>query len=225
MNTLPPRENLKKYLMNVISFEKDNDNNFHIDFITAASNLRAMNYSIPTASRLESKIIAGRIIPAIVTTTAVVVGFANLELCKLHANEKLPKIEDFKNTFVNLALPIFRQVTPVGPRKLIYVGREFTQWDRIDIRIKNCTLKQLLTYFENDYKINVDMIGVGQALIYAGWMLSKAAQRLPKKIVDIVEEVTGKKIDPTTRYLMLDPTASDEDGNDIENLPLVCLWL
>lgn len=46
--------------MNVVSFEKDNDSNFHIDFITAASNLRALNYGIPVASRLQSKIIAGR---------------------------------------------------------------------------------------------------------------------------------------------------------------------
>lgn len=46
--------------MNVVSFEKDNDSNFHIDFITAASNLRALNYGIPVTSRLQSKIIAGR---------------------------------------------------------------------------------------------------------------------------------------------------------------------
>lgn len=32
-------------------FEKDHDFNFHIDFIHAASNLRAANYSIPAASR------------------------------------------------------------------------------------------------------------------------------------------------------------------------------
>jgi len=28
-------------------FEKDDDNNYHIDFIHAASNLRARNYKIP----------------------------------------------------------------------------------------------------------------------------------------------------------------------------------
>jgi len=32
-------------------FEKDHDYNFHIDFIHAASNLRATNYKIPVASR------------------------------------------------------------------------------------------------------------------------------------------------------------------------------
>lgn len=32
-------------------FEKDDDTNFHMDFIVAASNLRANNYSIPEADR------------------------------------------------------------------------------------------------------------------------------------------------------------------------------
>jgi len=32
-------------------FEKDDDTNFHIDFINAASNLRARNYTIPECNR------------------------------------------------------------------------------------------------------------------------------------------------------------------------------
>lgn len=34
-----------------LEFEKDDDANFHIDFITAASNLRAENYGIQTIDR------------------------------------------------------------------------------------------------------------------------------------------------------------------------------
>lgn len=66
-----------------LDFEKDDDSNFHMDFIVAASNLRATNYRIPPADRHKSKLIAGKIIPAIATVTSVVSGLATLELYKL----------------------------------------------------------------------------------------------------------------------------------------------
>lgn len=119
--------------MEPISFEKDDDKNFHIDFIAAASNLRARSYNIKEASRLDSKVIAGKIIPAIVTTTASIVGFVNLELYKLHA--LVPKkLEDYRNTFLNLAIPTYQQSEPIPPITNKYHGQDTTLWDRIDIK-------------------------------------------------------------------------------------------
>lgn len=66
-----------------LQFEKDNDSNLHMDFIVAASNLRAENYKIPPADKLKSKLIAGKIQPAIATSTSIVSGFASLEVYKI----------------------------------------------------------------------------------------------------------------------------------------------
>ncbi len=83
-----------------LDFEKDDDSNGHMDFIVACSNLRAENYSIPPADRHKSKGIAGRIIPAIATTTSLVGGFVVLELFKVVQGHD--KREDYKNAFANL---------------------------------------------------------------------------------------------------------------------------
>lgn len=66
-----------------LEFEKDDDQNFHIDFIHSAANIRAFNYSIKGNERENTKHIAGKIIPAIATTTAMVTGAVLLELYKV----------------------------------------------------------------------------------------------------------------------------------------------
>ena len=62
---------------------QDDDTNFHIDFINAASNLRAYNYEIEGCDRTKTKLIAGRIVPAIATTTSLVTGLVCLEMYKV----------------------------------------------------------------------------------------------------------------------------------------------
>eukprot|EP00929_Paragymnodinium_shiwhaense_P062973 TRINITY_DN31487_c0_g1_i1.p1 TRINITY_DN31487_c0_g1~~TRINITY_DN31487_c0_g1_i1.p1 ORF type:complete len:1224 (+),score=346.63 TRINITY_DN31487_c0_g1_i1:82-3753(+) len=64
-------------------FEKDDDFNFHIDFITRCANLRADNYQISNSDFHKVKVVAGRIVPAIATTTAAVCGLVMLELFKI----------------------------------------------------------------------------------------------------------------------------------------------
>jgi len=90
--------------LNPVEFEKDDDTNYHIDFISATANLRARNYKIPEVDKFKVKMIAGKIIPAIATTTAMVVGAVGIEIIKLVLNKPISKM---KNSFMNLALPLW----------------------------------------------------------------------------------------------------------------------
>ena len=82
-------------------FEKDDDLNFHIDFLTAATNMRSWNYDIKASARHTVKVTAGRIIPALATTTALVCGLVDIEFCKLVLGLQSQGSEKFLNSNVS----------------------------------------------------------------------------------------------------------------------------
>ena len=96
-------EGLTPESFSAAEFEKDNDLNYHIDFIQNCSNLRARNYKIIETDRNKTKMIAGRIIPAIATTTALITGIVSNEMYKYV--QGFTDIGKFKDSTVNLALP------------------------------------------------------------------------------------------------------------------------
>ncbi|CAH8513932.1 unnamed protein product [Heterobilharzia americana] len=204
----------QKLHVNVIEFEKDDDANFHMDFITSASNLRADNYEIPQADRLKSKLIAGKIIPAIATTTSLVAGLVCLELFKIVQGHK--KLERFKNAYVDLASPFTSFYEPVPPAKSKYYDTEFSLWDRFELS-GPMTLQGLVDYFKNNLKLNVTMLSQDVSMLYAFFMPeARRKERLVMSLKQLVETVSKRQIPPHVKALVFDVCCSDMNDEDVD---------
>ena len=175
--------------MSVMEFEKDDDCNGHIDFITAASNLRASMYGIEAADRLKTKRIAGRIVPAIATTTAAVAGLVAIELLKVV--NKAP-LEHYKNCFLNLALPLMVNSEP-GPAPVTKLsnGMTYTIWERWEIRgRRDMTLQQLINTLQEKHGVEVTMVVHGVKMVYVP-MMPMHKKRLPQPMTKLVKPSAG----------------------------------
>jgi len=215
---LPAPSSLAGYRLNPVEFEKDDDSNFHIDLITAASNLRARNYRITESDRHRTKQIAGKIIPAIATTTAMVTGLVCLELLKLIQPDK--KIEDYKNGFANLALPFLSFSEPIAaPKKQMgQTGKEWTLWDRFDVdEGREVTLKEFLELFQSRHKLEVTMISSGVSILYSFFTSQKKLkERMPLPMSELVTLISKTEFKPSQTYITFEICCNDEADEEVE---------
>lgn len=199
-----------------IDFDKDIDS--HMLVVAAMGNLRARNYCIPEADLHTARGIAGKIIPAIATTTAMVTGFICMEIFKILQNKP---IESLLNTSSNLALPVFLCNEPQPPetRKTILHDKTLTwsQWDRVDIQNPEMTLQGLMNYLKEEYHVKLVMLSHGVSILFSDFMnKKKMEERLNMTIKDIVESVTKKILNPVQKYLILEMITHDSEENEVE---------
>jgi len=116
--------------LKVEEFEKDEDESFQIDLIYSMANIRASNYSLAEMDWITVKIKAGRIVPALATTTAAIAGLQTIEMLKILKGIGLEKQ---KNSFLNLAVPSLMMGEPGAPEKFKLTEElSVNLWDRWD---------------------------------------------------------------------------------------------
>ena len=173
-------------------FEKDDDSNYHVAFITAASNLRCFNYGIPISSFEETKGIAGKIIPAVATTTSIVAGLITIEIMKFCYQYKFGEnidgdsdfskmLETYKSWYVNLANNILVSSEPEKAVILKFGDVEMNSWTK-SVLTTDLTLEMLISLVEEKFKLDeeskVSMILYETSIIYANFMPSDTSKNL-----------------------------------------------
>ncbi|XP_054633903.1 ubiquitin-like modifier-activating enzyme 6 isoform X2 [Dunckerocampus dactyliophorus] len=194
--------------MTALEFEKDDDSNGHVDFVTSASALRAKMYSIEPADRFKTKRIAGKIIPAIATATAAVAGLVALELIKIVGGYGF---ESLKNCFFNLALPVvvFTEPAPVK-QTLIRDNIYFSIWDCWTITGReDFTLSDFMNAVREKYGIEPTMVVHGVKMIYVP-VIPGHTKRLKLTMQKLIKPAVGRQyVDLTVSFAP--ETDTDED--------------
>jgi len=181
---LPSSEELKLFNINVIEFEKDDDSNHHIDYITATSNLRATNYRIDNVDRYTTKIMAGKIIPAISTTTSIVSGMVTVEMIKNIFGKS--NLEDYKNCFLNLALSFTLLSEPMPSKTYKIKDKDFTPWDYYELN-EDIIIENLLAKLSEYYSYEIDSLMIGSKMLISPITgVSKRNKRMKMKLSDLL---------------------------------------
>jgi len=201
-------------------FEKDDDTNFHIDNIYAASNLRARNYRINEADRQKIKMIAGKIIPAIATTTAAITGLVALQLYTLLQTND---ITFMRGCYMNLAVNLFVLTEPaekikhkdktydpllLGPVKAI--PPDWTVWDKIVID-GPLTFREFIKMLETKFDVDVNIITCSRLTLIQTFIKSNL-DRLDTKIEELYEKLANQPFPEKQKYLILEISADSKDG-------------
>jgi len=217
---LPDRKSTKPLI--ACDFEKDDDRNFHIDFIHSTANLKASAYEIKQVSRLQAKLIAGRIVPAIVTTTAAVSGLVIFELYKLLRKDI--KLEHYRNSFFNLAINAFQITEPAPPTNYTWKGEKKSSWDSYKFREGDLTVKEFIAKLKEKYNFDPYMINYvlpdnSTKIVFQSFVNE---ENLEKKVSEVVSHFKKGGFSPNDHYFPLQivhDVDEEDEGKDEDVFP------
>lgn len=244
LRDLPPPQQFSQKRMKAEAFEKDDLTNHHMQFITSCSNLRALAYGIPPSDLFTTKRIAGKIVPAMVTTTSLVTGLVCIEMLKyfllgyqrllqgfLRGPSPPPSLEEvqsqlqlYRNSFVNIALPLFAFSDPIIAKgttiHLPESGKtiRWSNWDRLDINEgRDISVKELVAVLADKFELEVSMLSLtsGKLLFMAFGGKAKDKERL---VSELAAE-RGEALKDGCDYL--DVVATGSIGEEFPDVPII----
>lgn len=182
------------------------------------ANCRSANYKLAQMDWLQVKLKAGRIVPALATTTATVAGLQTIELVKILKNEKL---QNMKNAFLNLAVPLIQLTEPQTAEKIvIHEKLSVTLWDRWEVKLgENAKLKDVFSYILTTYQLQVQDIMNGGKLVYSSTIMDIPANEHKKE--DIMQQKMTDLIEQDDDYVDLIFTFADLKGQKVKQAPIV----
>jgi ubiquitin-like 1-activating enzyme E1 B len=144
-------------------YEKfDKEDKDIVNFVYAASNLRAYNFSIKRESRFRIKEIAGNIIPAIASTNAIIAAIQTIEAVKVLQGE---------NKFRNVSLTKEQKIVSTysyqeAINKECAVCSEDKHLSTLEINFSIYTVSDFISLLKNEFKIEGFMITLKNDIIY-----------------------------------------------------------
>jgi ubiquitin-activating enzyme E1 len=203
-----------------IKFEKDNDENFHINFILSFSNLRANNYNIEKTDFLKVKEVAGNIIPAIASTTAAISGLSCLQIYTILLTDNL---NNFRNSNFNLATSIYDLSIPEEKRFITdtpktetanetkVIPKKFTVWDKIDLYGPFLNVKNIVDTFKKKYDVEIEFINYKSNVLASP---IDGDEDYEKTIEELVKEINGENL-MKKKYIKLEISGSKGEADII----------
>jgi len=195
-----------------LSFEKDLDSNFHIDFIHSLSNLRCANYELPQGDKLKTRLVAGKIIPAVTTSGATITGAVLIEVYKLLMG--LPR-DEFRSWYFHLGSNYYVITRPSAPAviKTGVADATFTNWDQV-VLAGPLTLAEALQAIEEKTGAKVSMVTYGDHIIYG--FDPTGADKLAMRLEDFVALKTKSPVSASKTSLKLELLCCDSEGKEVK---------
>ena len=202
----------KKQRITSVKYDKDDDSLLKV--MSSITNIRSLIYSIGLSDSQDIKMISGRIIPALSTTTTIISAFVILEMLKHMCN--LTSSDTNINLGTNSYIVFDSQkpkvtynnmLSEIYGMKIKTVPENFNTWKRwrISIEKDDCvSVSSLLNILKSDYDIEPSSLNIDKLVIYD----SSKKHMKDTNIYDIYKKLNK----PLSEYLEINLGVYDEIG-------------